>query len=87
MSLTLVAEDASPVGITDTLPGRAVAVTVLAARVGGALVAELALPAWPTSKTDKIIVLNNTYKSRFSPIKLLMIIFIFEMLLFLFYTL
>lgn len=43
----LVAEDAAPVGVTDALPARAVAVAVLAARVGRALVAQVATPAVP----------------------------------------
>lgn len=43
----LVAEDAAPVGVADALPARAVTVAVLAARIGGALVAEIAAPAVP----------------------------------------
>lgn len=44
----LVAEYSAPVGVAYALPGRAVAVAVLAARVRGALVAQLALPAVTT---------------------------------------
>lgn len=41
----LVAEYAAPVGVADTLPARAVAVAMLAARIGRALVAQVAAPA------------------------------------------
>lgn len=41
----LVAEDTAPVGVADALPARAVAVAVLAARIGRALVAQVAAPA------------------------------------------
>lgn len=45
IEFTLVAEDAAPVGVADALPGRSVAIAVLATRVGFALVAEVAPPA------------------------------------------
>ena len=43
----LIAQNATPVGVADTLPTGAVAVAVLAARIGGALVAQFTPPAGP----------------------------------------
>lgn len=60
--LTLVAEDASPVSITDALPGGAIAVAVLTPGVGGALVTELPLPAWSTSVTESILKIIRAVK-------------------------
>lgn len=44
----LVAEDAAPIRVADTLPTGTVAISVLAARVGGALVAEFTAPTVST---------------------------------------
>lgn len=44
----LVAQYAAPIGVADALPARAVAVAVLAARIGHALVAQVAAPTVPT---------------------------------------
>ena len=46
--ITLIAEDSSPVGFADALPGGTVAVAVLAARVRRALVAKFTFPAVTT---------------------------------------
>ena len=60
----MVAQDAAPVGVADALPGRAVAVAVLAARVRRALVAELPAPAWTAPATiqgDNNVVLEEPH--------------------------
>ena len=62
VSFTLIAEDAAPVCLADALPRVAVAVAVLAARIGDALVAKFAFPAPSASdlKKKEIILKNRS---------------------------
>ena len=66
MSFTLIAEDAAPVCLADALPRVAVAVAVLAARIGDALVAKFAFPAPSASDLKKKeIILKKSIDYRF----------------------
>lgn len=57
----LVAEDAAPIRVADTLPTGTVAISVLAARIGGALVAEFTAPTVSTFAfpTDVAVTVNG----------------------------
>ena len=66
VSFTLIAEDAAPVCLADALPRVAVAVAVLAARIGDALVAKFAFPAPSASDLKKKeIILKKSIDYRF----------------------
>lgn len=57
----LVAKDAAPIRVADTLPTGTVAISVLAARIGGALVAEFTAPTVSTFAfpTDVAVTVNG----------------------------
>ena len=72
----MIAEDSAPVGFADALPGCAVAVAVLAARVGHALVAKFPFPARTAPRNGDSA--QNIKSSSSSPSPLFPLCFVFQ---------